>query len=174
MGNEELKTPEGETINSRVLSAGGLTSFTKEPTSNRMTMLKRLSGKSWSDDFHIFEIEWKSGTVVAKVDRVQYGEQIIDESFAKSVLKFYYFSFFVNRDSYHLHSFTKSCNDAKNFISFIAQSYLTLGVAVGGSHEFQDNVISNGYVKPWRNVEAMVYHLRLNFSKLKKCFRALY
>lgn len=41
-------------------------------------------------------------------------------------------------------------------IPFIVQSYLTLGVAVGGIHEFPDHVTSSGYVKPWRNVEAKV------------------
>lgn len=41
-------------------------------------------------------------------------------------------------------------------IPFIVQAYLTLGVAVGGIHEFPDFVTSSGYVKPWRNVEAKV------------------
>lgn len=62
----------------------------------------------------------------------------------------------VDRNLYHLHSFTISRNDVENFILFIAQSFLTLGVSVGGIHEFEDQVVSNGYVKPWRNVEARV------------------
>lgn len=49
-------------------------------------------------------------------------------------------------------------------ILFIMQSYLTLGVAVGGIHEFQDLVTSSGYVKPWRNVEAKVCYW---ISKIK-------
>lgn len=93
VGNEELRTSEGENINCRLLIAGGLIEFVNEgnaQSSNRMTLLKRLSGTPWSDDFHVFEIEWKSGSIIAKVDGVQYGEQVIDESFGKSVLKFYY------------------------------------------------------------------------------------
>jgi len=51
-----------------------------------------------------------------------------------------------------------SCNDIESLISFIVQSYITLGVAVGGIHEFQDLIMSGEYVKPWRNVEAKVYY----------------
>lgn len=89
VGNEELKTPEGESINCRLLSAGGLTEFVNEgnrQSTNRMTLLKRVSGAPWSDNFHTFEIEWKSGRIIAKVDGVQYGEQVVDESFGKLVL----------------------------------------------------------------------------------------
>lgn len=52
-------------------------------------------------------------------------------------------------------------------IPFIVQSYLTLGVAVGGIHEFQDLVTSSGYVKPWRNVEAKVYYWIFKIKFLK-------
>lgn len=115
VGNEELRTSNGEIVNGRVLVAGGLTTSLNE--NNRMTLPKRNSGKPWSDEFHIFEIEWKNGLIVVKVDGVQYGEQTVEGFFGKP-------------------------------------SYLTLGVAVGGVHEFQDHVTSSGYVKPWRNVEA--------------------
>lgn len=93
VGNEELRTPEGETVNDHILAAGGLTASLNESNAqsiNRMTLLKRQSSKSWSDDFHIFEIEWKSGLIVVKVDGVQYGEQTVDGSFGKPVLKLYY------------------------------------------------------------------------------------
>ncbi|XP_011166243.1 beta-1,3-glucan-binding protein [Solenopsis invicta] len=120
VGNEELRTPEGETINSRILAAGGLITAINESnaqSTNRMTLLKRQSSNPWSDDFHTFAIEWKNGLIVVKVDGVQYGEQTVDASFNKP-------------------------------------SYLTLGVAVGGIHEFQDLVTSGSYTKPWRNVGA--------------------
>lgn len=73
----------------------------------------------------------------------------------------------MDRDN-HSHNFTKSRNNTKNFMLFIAQSYLTLGVAVGGIHEFQDQVASSGYVKPWRNVEAKVNiaYLLIKFLKI--------
>jgi len=93
VGNEELRTSEGETVNGRVLIAGGLTvslNETNAESTNRMTLPKRQSSKLWSDDFHIFEIEWKSGLIVVKVDGVQYGEQTVDVSFGKPVLKLYY------------------------------------------------------------------------------------
>lgn len=88
MGNDELRTSDGENINNRLLSAGGLTASLNESNAqsiNLSKMPKRQSSKSWSDDFHIFEIEWQSGLVVVKVDRVQYGEQIMDGSFGKPV-----------------------------------------------------------------------------------------
>lgn len=88
VGNEILRTSEGENISNHILSAGGLTTSLNESNAqniNRFQLPKRLSSKSWADDFHIFEIEWKSGLVVIKVDGVQYGEQTVDGSFGKPV-----------------------------------------------------------------------------------------
>ncbi|XP_050455203.1 beta-1,3-glucan-binding protein-like [Cataglyphis hispanica] len=128
VGNEILRTSEGENISNHILSAGGLTTSLNESNAQNINQLpKRSSSKSWADDFHIFEIEWKSGLIVIKVDGVQYGEQTVDGSFGKP-------------------------------------SYLTLGIAVGGIHEFPDLVTSNGYVKPWRNVEAKATY---NFYRAK-------
>ncbi|XP_012057432.1 PREDICTED: beta-1,3-glucan-binding protein-like [Atta cephalotes] len=115
MGNEELRTGSGETINNRILTAGGLIASWNE--SNAEMLPKRRSSESWSKNFHIFEIEWNGSLIKVKVDGVQYGEQTVDISFGKS-------------------------------------SYLTLGVAVGGLHEFEDHIVSGRYIKPWRNVEA--------------------
>lgn len=93
VGNEELNSPQNETISGRILTAGGLTISLNESNAqniNRMTLPKRQSGTLWSDDFHNFEIEWKSGLIVVKVDGVQYGEQTVDGFFGKPVLKLYY------------------------------------------------------------------------------------
>lgn len=95
VGNEELRTSDGETVNGRVLAAGGLTTSlngSNAQSTNRVTLPKRQSGKPWSDEFHIFEIEWKNGLILVKVDGVQYGEQTVDGFFGKPVLKLYYFS----------------------------------------------------------------------------------
>lgn len=86
VGNEILRTSEGENISNHILSAGGLTiSLNDSNAQNINQLLKRSSSKSWADDFHIFEIEWKSGLIVIKVDGVQYGEQTVDGSFGKPV-----------------------------------------------------------------------------------------
>lgn len=53
------------------------------------------------------------------------------------------------------YNFIEFCIDIE-MESFFLQSYVTLGVAVGGIHEFPNLVTSNGYVKPWRNDEAKV------------------
>ncbi|XP_029164297.1 beta-1,3-glucan-binding protein-like [Nylanderia fulva] len=86
VGNDELKTSSNENINNRLLSAGGLTASLNESNAqsiNLSKMPKRQSSKSWSDEFHIFEIEWQTGLIVVKVDGVQYGEQTMDGSFSK-------------------------------------------------------------------------------------------
>jgi len=88
MGNEELRTRSGETINNRILTAGGLIASWNE--SNAEMLSKRRSSESWSKNFHIFEIEWNGSLIKVKVDGVQYGEQTVDISFSKSVLKLYY------------------------------------------------------------------------------------
>ncbi|EFN86539.1 beta-1,3-glucan-binding protein 2 [Harpegnathos saltator] len=129
-GNEELKTSDNKDVSGHILHAGGLVTSVNDkngPTDSHSKLPKRSSGKLWSDDYHIFEIEWKSGLIIVKVDNVQYGEQIVDGAFAK-------------------------------------RSYLTLGVAVGGIHEFADHSTSNGYVQPWRNVEAKAMY---NFYRAK-------
>ncbi|RLU20957.1 hypothetical protein DMN91_007572 [Ooceraea biroi] len=85
-GNEELRSPEGADINGRTLSAGALVASVNESdvsSSNRLQLPKRSSRELWSDNFHVFEIEWKSGLIVMKVDGVQYGEQNVDNSFGK-------------------------------------------------------------------------------------------
>lgn len=46
------------------------------------------------------------------------------------------------------------------FVIFL-QFYITLGVAVGGVAEFPDGCKSQGYTKPWRNVESKVFLLLL-------------
>lgn len=85
-GNAELRTPNNEIISGRVLRAGGLSVTISEGNSSDYSSLpNRASSKLWSDDYHVFEIEWKSGLVRTKVDGVQYGEQIIDGAFSKSV-----------------------------------------------------------------------------------------
>lgn len=88
VGNEELRTTDNKNIGGRILRAGGLITSVNDrdaPTSSRSNLPKRPSSKSWSDDYHIFEIVWKSGLIIVKVDGVQYGEQTVDGTFGKRV-----------------------------------------------------------------------------------------
>jgi hypothetical protein len=102
-GNEELKSPDGVDINNHILCAGALVTSLNESdnSNNRLQLSKRSSRKSWSDSFHIYEIEWKSGLIVMKVDGVQYGQQNVDNSFGKPVrtLKCDYIFFIIFLDS---------------------------------------------------------------------------
>lgn len=86
MGNEALTTSNGEDISGHILRAGALTIFVNESENTNLSNLpRRQSSKSWADDFHIFEIEWNSGLIVIKVDGVEYGQQVVDNSFGKQV-----------------------------------------------------------------------------------------
>lgn len=85
LGNEELRTTEDKNIGGRILHSGGLVTSVNAPASGLSNLSKRPSTKLWSDDYHIFEIEWKSGRIVVKVDNVQYGEQTVDGAFGKPV-----------------------------------------------------------------------------------------
>ncbi|XP_020295972.1 beta-1,3-glucan-binding protein 2-like [Pseudomyrmex gracilis] len=120
VGNRELTTTDNQNFNENILCAGGLTVRLNDSNAINMNcraLPKRRSSNPWSENLHIFELEWKNGLISVKVDGVKYGEQSVDASFGK-------------------------------------RSYLVLGVAVGGIHEFADLVTSSGYVKPWGNVEA--------------------
>lgn len=86
VGNEELRTSDDKSVGGRILCAGGLiVTVNSREMLNRTTLPKRRSSKPWSDDYHIFEIEWKSGLIVVKVDGVRYGEQTVDGAFGKRV-----------------------------------------------------------------------------------------
>jgi len=100
-GNEELRSPEGVNINNHILYAGAVTLNESDNSHNRMQLSKRSSSKSWSDSFHIYEIEWKNGLIVIKVDGVEYGQQNVDNSFGKpvSALKYNHIFFIIFLDS---------------------------------------------------------------------------
>lgn len=87
VGNEELTTSDNDNISGRILRAGGLFVPINESDAqnNRQMLSKRRSSTPWSDDFHVFEVEWKSGLITVKVDKVEYGEQVVDGSFGKPV-----------------------------------------------------------------------------------------
>lgn len=92
-GNKELKNSDGDTISGRILSAGGLSISLNEnhvQSTNRLSLPKRMSQQLWSDDYHVFELQWKSGLIVVKVDGIQYGEQVVDASFSKRVNLLYF------------------------------------------------------------------------------------
>ncbi|KAL0099251.1 hypothetical protein PUN28_020077 [Cardiocondyla obscurior] len=84
VGNEELSTSNGKIVNGRILTAGGFTKLIgRNNTQNLAALPKRRSSTLWSNDFHTFVIEWKSGLVTVKVDNVEYGEQTVDGSYGK-------------------------------------------------------------------------------------------
>lgn len=164
VGNEELRTPEGEIINNRVLAAGGLITDLNESISaqsiNR-TMLPKIQIehslvgrfpylRDWMEEWSHCSKCWWSAIRRANRRRIIWQTGIIE-----IVL---YFSLLL--DTYTI------CIVLLNFdlmklriliiLLFIMQSYLTLGVAAGGVHEFQDFVTSSGYVKPWRNFDIKV------------------
>lgn len=83
---------------------------------------KKTSTKLWSDDYHVYDLEWKSDRITLKVDEEQYGDQEVPPSLfnnpvstlnCKYVTNFTFFpvpispSFFI----------CSSCNTANNLRS---------------------------------------------------------
>lgn len=41
---------------------------------------KKTSTNLWSDDYHVYDLEWKSDRITLKVDEEQYGDQEVPPS----------------------------------------------------------------------------------------------
>ncbi|XP_054015580.1 beta-1,3-glucan-binding protein 2-like [Hylaeus anthracinus] len=77
VGNPTLTTHNDEDISGRVLLGGAFAINLDQHLlqDNRMDLPMKTSSSLWSDDYHVYELEWKSGSVSVKVDGEQYGQQ---------------------------------------------------------------------------------------------------
>lgn len=85
-GNAQLNTAEGVDISGHVLWAGVVATNVQEgrvQATNRMTLPKVNSNSLWANDYHVYELEWKPGSVTVKVDGRQYGEQPVSTALHK-------------------------------------------------------------------------------------------
>lgn len=89
-GNPTLISQQGTDLSGYILCAGALSpvqmSQGQSPYTARTELLRRNSGILWSEDFHIYEIEWREDRILAKVDKTIYGEQkIVGNTFNQPV-----------------------------------------------------------------------------------------
>ncbi|XP_066585294.1 beta-1,3-glucan-binding protein 1-like [Prorops nasuta] len=78
-GNEQLTSLEGTDLSNHILWAGALIIDTvnrQDPRyTNRTSFPRKYSRSFWSEDYHVFEIEWSPIRIVSKVDGIIYGQQ---------------------------------------------------------------------------------------------------
>ncbi|XP_012241954.1 beta-1,3-glucan-binding protein 1 [Bombus impatiens] len=81
-GNPFLKTRRGDDISGHILIAGAHATTINQhsPRDNRLMLPKKTSTKLWSDDYHVYDLEWKSDRITLKVDEEQYGDQEVPPS----------------------------------------------------------------------------------------------
>ncbi|KAI4503745.1 hypothetical protein M0802_001148 [Mischocyttarus mexicanus] len=81
-GNSHLRSVHGTDLSGYVLNAGGLkrVETSTGPYSSRSDLLHRSTGSLWSDDYHVYEIEWRDDRILAKVDKTIFGEQRLDDT----------------------------------------------------------------------------------------------
>ncbi|XP_078044957.1 beta-1,3-glucan recognition protein 1 [Augochlora pura] len=82
-GNPLLVTTEGKDIGSKLLQGGAYLTVLENYNlqDNRLNLPTKVSGSSWSDDYHVYEIEWKRERVILRVDGADYGEQQVPSMF---------------------------------------------------------------------------------------------
>ncbi|XP_076659274.1 beta-1,3-glucan recognition protein 1 [Halictus rubicundus] len=78
-GNPTLITEDKQDIGNHLLQAGAQVSNVdnNDLQNNRIDLPSKSSGSLWSDDYHVYELEWRHERLILKVDGEQYGEQRI-------------------------------------------------------------------------------------------------
>ncbi|XP_076645519.1 beta-1,3-glucan-binding protein 1-like isoform X2 [Halictus rubicundus] len=78
-GNPTLITEDRKDIGNHLLQAGAQVSNVdnNDLQNNRIDLPSKSSGSLWSDDYHVYELEWRHERLILKVDGEQYGEQRI-------------------------------------------------------------------------------------------------
>ncbi|XP_076173185.1 beta-1,3-glucan recognition protein 1 [Ptiloglossa arizonensis] len=87
VGNPILRMRDGEDIGGHVLLSGvHVTNLNQNlQQDNRMHLPTKTSSSLWSNEYHVYELEWRSGHISVKVDGVQYGEQNVPILYDKPV-----------------------------------------------------------------------------------------
>ncbi|XP_076282950.1 beta-1,3-glucan-binding protein 2-like [Lasioglossum baleicum] len=82
-GNPTLVTTSGKNIGGRLLRAGGhvTTLDNNDLQDNLLYLPSGISTPLWSDDYHVYEVEWGRERLVLRVDGHQYGEQRLQAQF---------------------------------------------------------------------------------------------
>ncbi|KAF2893396.1 hypothetical protein ILUMI_12790 [Ignelater luminosus] len=129
-GNKLLKSEGPDDLGSHWLYSGPVIN-SMEPT--RSKFLKSKHGENpFSNDFHIYKLEWIPGKMIFYVDNEVYGDISTETGFAE-------FSMDVRSDW------------TKPEAPYNREYVLSLGVAVGGLFDFPDGYNSDNDIKPWEN-----------------------
>ncbi|CAF4926072.1 unnamed protein product [Pieris macdunnoughi] len=102
---------------------------------------QRTDNSSWGDDFHIYSLTWQPGLIQLSIDGTPWVTYTPGSSGLRSWLPKA-----CRQDWYTLLAGPKIAPFDQHF-------YLSLGVAVGGTFEFPDNVVAS-YGKPWKNSDS--------------------
>ncbi|XP_012259435.2 beta-1,3-glucan-binding protein-like [Athalia rosae] len=144
-GNADLRDITGVNVGNRVLQAGAVISPVGPIRSD--TMSEKSANNLWSDDYHIFEINWTPNEISVKVDGEVYGTKTNPAEPHKTEI----FKNSVNR--WHTTN-----------APFDTPFHISIGVAAGGHSQFSDGSASGVHPKPWRNLESKAF---LNFYNAK-------
>lgn len=86
-GNTVLLGRGGADLSGRVL-AGGAFEFDTS-TGSSTSMPRRTSDRLWSDDYHVYELEWRRDRILSRVDGLEYGSSNTGAPFDQPVGPFY-------------------------------------------------------------------------------------
>ncbi|XP_031843281.1 beta-1,3-glucan recognition protein 1 [Nomia melanderi] len=83
LGNPLLVTTSKRDIGGHLLQGGAHAVNVQGNTAqdNRMQLPTKTLDSLWSDDYHVYELEWGNGYIVLRVDGVQYGEQKVPATY---------------------------------------------------------------------------------------------
>ncbi|XP_055376828.1 beta-1,3-glucan-binding protein 1-like [Condylostylus longicornis] len=125
---------------------GGLLLNSNEPFRSIKLCQKQCETTLWSNEFHIYSLNWQSDKITLSVDGNQYC--LIEPQLGFHLLKIQ------NKELPNIEHLSKGTKIAP----FDKQFYITLGYGVGGFADFPDNILN----KPWRNGDVKAI---LNFWK---------
>ncbi|CAL7939425.1 unnamed protein product [Xylocopa violacea] len=77
-GNPSLRSSNNEQdLSGHVLQSGAHATNVDQQQNNQLNLPTKASSSLWSDSYHVYDLEWRRGKVIAKVDGEQYGEQSV-------------------------------------------------------------------------------------------------
>lgn len=76
-GNSVLMSQDGNDLSGHFLLGGAHATDINShvPHDNKLNLPKKKSETLWSDEYHVYDLEWKPNQIIVKVDGVEYGQQ---------------------------------------------------------------------------------------------------
>ncbi|XP_076763456.1 beta-1,3-glucan recognition protein 1 [Xylocopa sonorina] len=78
-GNPSLRLEHsnGQDISGHILQSGAHATDVDQQQTNQLNLPTKFSTSLWSDNYHVYDLEWRRGKIIAKVDGELYGEQSV-------------------------------------------------------------------------------------------------